>query len=118
MAQYRISAPAQSDIVDILRHYQIQFGTTARLRYQELIITALEDIAAVPNRIGSSFRDEIAPGLKSFHLYHSRKRAATSKGLVQRPRHIIFYRLAQDQVIEIVRLLHDAMEVRLHLPED
>ncbi len=118
MAQFRIPAPTQSDIVDILSHCQIQFGTTARQRYQDLILTALEDIANTPNRIGSSFRDEIAPGLKSFHLYHSRKRAATSKGLVQRPRHIIFYRLADDQVIEIVRLLHDALEVRLHLPQD
>jgi len=117
MTQYRITDTALADITDILRHSQVQFGTTARLRYQELIRTAIEDLATVPNRIGSSLRDEITPGLRSFHLCHSRKRAATSNDMVQRPRHVMFYRLADDQVIEVVRLLHDAMEARLHLPE-
>jgi toxin ParE1/3/4 len=36
---------------------------------------------------------------------------------VQNPRHILFYRMADDQVIEVVRILHNAMEARLHLPE-
>ncbi|XXD87701.1 hypothetical protein J3P91_15200 [Pseudomonas sp. Z4-7] len=30
----------------------------------------------------------------------------------------MFYRVANDDVIEVVRLLHDAMEVHLHLPND
>lgn len=118
MAQYRISAPAQSDIVDILRYSQTQFGAAARQRYQQLIIVALEGIAASPHRIGSSFRDEIAPGLRSIPLFHLRNHPVTPADIVQKPRHIIFYRLADDEVIEVVRLLHDAMEVKLHLPED
>ncbi|AZC84044.1 MULTISPECIES: type II toxin-antitoxin system RelE/ParE family toxin [Pseudomonas] len=118
MTQYRITNTALSDIADILKHTQVQFGTGARVRYQELIRTAIEDLALVPTRIGSSMRDEVAFGLRSFHLVHSRKRAATANGMVQSPRHIVFYRLAEDQVIEIVRILHDAMEARLHLPQD
>ncbi len=54
-------------------------------------------------------------GLRSFHLTYVRNQAATATGTVQRPRHIVFYRLADDQIIEIVRILHDAMEVRQHL---
>ncbi|WP_248916029.1 type II toxin-antitoxin system RelE/ParE family toxin [Pseudomonas moorei] len=118
MTQYRISDTALSDIADILKHSQIQFGTGARVRYQELLRTAIEDLAHAPSRIGSSMRDEVVPGLRSFHLVHSRKRAATANGMVQRPRHVVFYRVATDQVIEIVRILHDAMEARLHLPQD
>lgn len=30
----------------------------------------------------------------------------------------MFYRMANDDVIEVVRLLHDAMELQLHLPND
>ncbi|EGH68088.1 hypothetical protein PSYAC_24928 [Pseudomonas syringae pv. actinidiae str. M302091] len=30
----------------------------------------------------------------------------------------MFYRVANDDMIEVVRLLHDAMEVQLHLPND
>lgn len=118
MPQHHVSAPAQSDIVNILRHYQAQFGIACRQRYQDLILTALEDIAAVPYRIGSSFRDEIAPGLRSFHLFHSRKRAANSEGVVQKPQHVIFYRLADDQSIEVVRLVHETLEARLYLPKE
>jgi toxin ParE1/3/4 len=51
-------------------------------------------------------------------LFHWRNHAVTPADIVQKPRHIIFYRLADDEVIEVVRLLHDAMEVKLHLPED
>lgn len=39
-------------------------------------------------------------------------------GTVKSPRHIVFNRVANDDVIEVVRLLHDAMEVQLHLPND
>ncbi|MBK5304371.1 hypothetical protein JFT92_24515 [Pseudomonas sp. TH35] len=37
---------------------------------------------------------------------------------VKSPRHIVFYRAANDDVIEVVWLFHDAMKVQLHLPED
>jgi toxin ParE1/3/4 len=50
----------------------------------------------------------------SYHLIYSRQQAKHPKS----PRHIVFYRVANDDVIEVVRLLHDAMEVQLHLPND
>ena len=45
MLQYRVSNPARADIVDILRLSQTQFGDQARLRYQALILTALQALA-------------------------------------------------------------------------
>lgn len=118
MQQYRISNAARADIVDILRLSQEQFGDKARLRYQALILTALQDIAGMPYRIGSHDRDELAPGLRSYHLIYSRQQAKQSHGTVKSPRHVMFYRVTGDEVIEVVRLLHDAMEVQLHLPND
>ncbi|MBV4496033.1 type II toxin-antitoxin system RelE/ParE family toxin [Pseudomonas sp. SWRI12] len=116
MSQYRISNAARADIVDILRLSLTQFGDQARQRYQILILTALQDIAGMPSRIGSQDRDELAPGLRSYHLIYSRQQAKHPFGTVKSPRHIVFYRVANDDVIEVVRLLHDAMEAQLHLP--
>lgn len=48
MLQYRVSNPARADIVDIvdiLSLSQTQFGDQARLRYQALILTALQALA-------------------------------------------------------------------------
>ncbi len=118
MSQYRISNAARTDIVDILRSSQLQFGGAARHRYQALILTALQEIAALPQRIGTAGRDDIAPGLRSYHLTHSRQSARQSRAYVKKPRHIVFYRVLTGDVIEVVRLLHDAMDVQLHFPEE
>jgi hypothetical protein len=42
MQQYRFFNPVRADIVDILRFSQTPFGDQARLRYQALILTALQ----------------------------------------------------------------------------
>lgn len=116
MSQYRISNAARADIVDILR--LSQFCDQARQRYQALILAALQAIAGAPYRVGSPDRDELAPGLRSYHLIYSRQQAKHPHGTVKSPRHIVFYRVADGDVIEVIRLLHDAMEVQLHLPND
>ncbi|POR73222.1 type II toxin-antitoxin system RelE/ParE family toxin, partial [Pseudomonas syringae] len=107
MSQYRISNAARADIVDILRLSQTQFGDQARQRYQALILAALRAIAGTPHRIGSQERDELAPGLRSYNLIYSRQQAKQAHGTVKSPRHIVFYRVANDDMIEVVRLLHD-----------
>ena len=72
MPQYRISNAARADI---LRFSQTQFGDQARQRYQALILSKLQAIADTPYRIGSHDRDELAPGLRSYHLIYSRQQA-------------------------------------------
>ncbi len=32
-------------------------------------------------------------------------------GVVKKPRHVIFFRQAEDDTLEILRLLHDSMDV-------
>lgn len=113
MAQYRITQDARADIVDILRHYQAQSGLAARRRYQGLILATLDAIANQPDRNGSYERDEIGPGLRSLHLVHCL--SSSPAGRTQRPRHVMLYRLGADAVVEVVRLLHEAMAVQRHL---
>ncbi|HEP8841380.1 TPA: type II toxin-antitoxin system RelE/ParE family toxin [Pseudomonas aeruginosa] len=99
MAKYRISHDAQADIVDILRFTHNRFGDAARRRYQALISAALEAVATDPQQVGSISREELGAGLRSIHL-----------------RHFVFYRVATDQVLEVVRVLHDSMDLDQHLP--
>lgn len=51
-------------------------------------------------------------------LTYLRQQPKDPHGTVKSPRHIVFYRMVNDDLIEVVRLLHDAMEVPLHLPDD
>lgn len=117
MAQYRLSAAAQADLAGILAWTQDHFGIPARLRYQALIVSALRDLAAQPDRPGSTQRPELGEGVRSWHLRLSRERARTATGIVRHPRHFLIYR-TQDAYLIIGRVLHDAMELEQHLSED
>jgi toxin ParE1/3/4 len=117
MPAYRLSQPATADILDILVWTAMHFGDSARRRYQVLITTALLDIETDPLLPGSRSRLELGPGIRSFHLEHSRRRAMSPDGIVQRPRHLILYRFLDPAVIGIGRILHDAMDIERHLPK-
>lgn len=69
----------------------MQFGDQARLRYQALTLSALQAIAGTPYRIGSLDRDELASGLRSYHLIYSRQQAKHPHGMVKSQRHIVFF---------------------------
>lgn len=118
MAAYRLSAAAQEDIIELLACTDANFGEVARLRYERLLITALLDIATNPERLGSVDRPELGENIRSYHLRHSRERARTKQGIVQRPRHLLLYRFVRTDLVGIGRVLHDAMELERHLPSD
>ncbi|MCC5872009.1 MAG: type II toxin-antitoxin system RelE/ParE family toxin [Gammaproteobacteria bacterium] len=113
MMLYRLSAAARGDIVDILARTHERFGDLAAKRYEILIITALRDIAAEPDRPGSRHRPELGQGVRSWHLVLSRDRARRESGMVRRPRHFLIYRVDDDRV-DVGRVLHDAMELADH----
>jgi toxin ParE1/3/4 len=114
MAQYRLSAAAQSDLIDILAWTDEHFGAAARERYEALLVTALRDVSSQPNRPGSLERPELGKGVRSWHLRLSRDRARTKTGIVRQPRHFLIYRV-ESGVIIVARVLHDAMELARHL---
>jgi toxin ParE1/3/4 len=93
-----------------------EFGKDAALRYDALLTQVFADIAADPDRLGAQQRPELASGVMVYHLCFSRDRARGPLGAVRHPRHFVIYR-RQDHVIEILRVLHDARELRRHLPE-
>jgi hypothetical protein len=49
------------------------------------------------------------PGILSFHIRHSREAP------VGRPVHVIFHRAFQPDLVEIVRVLHERIELGWHI---
>lgn len=117
MAILRLSPPAEQDIENILAYSESEFGETARLRYEALLETALRDLASDPDRAGVRRRGELGPSVRSYHLLLARDRAKTAHGIVRRPRHMVIFRVSGN-VLEIGRILHDAMETEEHLPPE
>jgi len=114
MLRYRLSDSAQADAISVLAWTHEQFGETARLRYESLIVAALRDVAMQPDRPGSILRPELGAGIRSWHLRLSRNHAATGTGVVRWPRHFLVYRLEPDLLV-VGRVLHDAMELAQNL---
>ena len=116
MRRTTLTKAARGDIVDSLKRSVEGFGIAGRRRYQALIRKAIQDVAADPTRPGSRERSDLSPGMHSYHLAHSRERARTADGIVRNPRHILLYHCPDLQTVEILRVLHDAMDLLRHLP--
>lgn len=114
MFRYRLSEAAQGDVLDILAWTDEQFGKTARLRYESLVVAALRDVAQHPDRPGSLARPELGADIRSWHLRLSREQVNPGVGIVRRPRHFLVYCLEPGLVV-VGRVLHDAIELARHL---
>jgi toxin ParE1/3/4 len=113
-----ILAPAaQRDIRAALEWSEERFGRRAAARYRALLKQALRDIAAEPERPGSTERTELTEGARTYHLRFSRDRVRGAE-TVKEPRHFLVYRTRKDGVIEVARVLHDARNLERHLPEE
>lgn len=112
MVRYRLTRAAQSDIVSILGWSDEQFGSEARERYQALMAAAIRDAASRLDDVGHTLRPELGDGVFSWHLSQSRSRSRG--GSVRRPRHFLICQ-RDAEVLVIVRVLHDAMDLRRHV---
>jgi len=112
-----IASKAKSDMVSILAWTCDNFGIQTMQRYAKLIQTAIEEVAANPEVAGSVKRPELAKGCRTYHLFHSRKKAGARKSRIRNPRHFLLYRVTEAGAAEIGRILHDSMELDQHLPE-
>ena len=106
MWRIRLSGAAERDFADILRATRARFGTRQLGVYRVTLLEALRALGEGPGVAGSVGRDEIFAGLRSLHVARGRRRG----------RHFIMYRVVEDDMIEIVRVLHDGMELAGHIP--
>ena len=105
----RLSAAAQADFQDIVRWTLAQFGPVQAQAYARTLTQAVEALAAGPQVIGVRARDDIAKGWFTLHVARNGRKG----------RHFVMFRIGEDegqQVIDVLRLLHDAMDLPRHLP--
>ena len=117
MLQYRVSPVAEADLEGILSWTLQTFGNQSRMRYYALISQAILDVADDPQRTGCLSRDILTAGASIYHLTHSRLHVPPASGRVKRPRHFLLFRIVDDGVLEIGRILHDSVELAQHIPQ-
>lgn len=115
MARFRLAGPAQIDLANILSISAERWGTAGRQRYAAVLAAAMRQVAAVPDGPLTRKRPDLRSGIRRFHIRYARRSA---EGLtVRKPAHVLYYRVAEEGVIEIVRVLHERMEPSRHLDD-
>ena len=102
----RLGAAAELDFANILRWTTENFGVRQSRVYRDTLVQAIGELADGPNVAGSKARDEIIAGFRTLHVARRGRRGS----------HFLMYRAAPNSTIEIVRILHDRMDLRRHVP--
>jgi toxin ParE1/3/4 len=102
----RLGAAAEVDFANILKWTAENFGARQSRVYRNTLVQAIGELADGPDAVGSKARDEIMAGLRTLHTARRGRRG----------RHFLMYRAAPNSTIEIVRILHDRMDLRRHVP--
>lgn len=105
----RLSAAAETDYRQILRWTLKNFGPSQTKDYAAALTTALKALCAGPTTIGVKAREEIGTNLWTLHVAREGRKG----------RHFVLFRVSRVQehlVIDVLRLLHDSMDVERHLP--
>jgi len=102
----RLAAAAERDFVGILHWTVDNFGKAQARAYASTVRGALRDLAHGPEIAGCQTRDDIAPGIRVLHVARKRRKG----------RHFVLFRAdAATSTIDVLRLLHDSMELARHL---
>lgn len=101
-----LSSAAELDFANILHWTASTFGRRRARVYRDILLQAIGTLTEGPDLAGSRLRREIRPGIRTLHVARGRRRG----------HHFLLYRCIDDETIEILRLLHDSMDLPRHLP--
>lgn len=104
----RLSAAAEADFSNILHWTTRQFGEAQADAYHVALAAAVATLADGPEAPGARKRDDIATGLMTLHVARGKRRG----------RHLVLYRARaglEPPVIDVLRVLHDAMDLPRHI---
>jgi toxin ParE1/3/4 len=102
----RLGGAAELDFANIVKWTAENFGAQQSRVYQGTLVQAIGELAEGPDVAGSKARDEIMPGLRTVHVARHGRRGS----------HFLMYRVVPSTTVEIVRILHDRMDLQRHLP--
>jgi len=102
----RLGAAAEVDFANILGWTAEKFGARQSRVYRNTLVQAIGELSDGPDIAGSKPRDEIMPGLRTLHVARHGRRGS----------HFLMYRAGPRSTIEIVRILHERMDLQRHTP--
>jgi toxin ParE1/3/4 len=107
----RLTAAAEGDFRQILTWTSARFGEKQARAYGEALSAALRALTAGPTIAGVRARSDIGKGMYTLHVARQGRKG----------RHFVVFRTGRESshnVIEVLRLLHDSMDLQRHLPSD
>ncbi len=101
-----LSETAETDFREIIRWTAERFGSQQADSYAKWLVSTLTRLTDGPELAGAKARDDIMDGLYTLHM--------GTKGR----RFVLFRTTGTDRhrCVEVLRILHEAMELRRHLP--
>jgi toxin ParE1/3/4 len=102
----RLGLIAERDLIKIVGWTAENFGAQQARVYRRTLLLAIRALGAGPDPPGSRARDDIVRGLRALHIARAGRRG----------RHFLIYRVVGEREIEIIRILHDSMDFRRHVP--
>ena len=102
----RLADQAAQDVEEILDWTLEQFGPLQMETYTEVINDALEALTEGPGNLGVRWPSELGGNVATLHVARQGRKG----------RHLLVFRVDQSEYrIEIVRVLHDSMDLPRHL---
>lgn len=105
----RLTATAEADFRKIVHWSAREFGERQARNYALTLSQALEALADGPAIVGARHREDIGRGLLSLHVARGGRKG----------RHFVIFRARREgdgRTIEVLRILHDAMDLPRHVP--
>jgi toxin ParE1/3/4 len=100
-----LSEAAKADLKNIQRWTVREFGERQSRVYEETLFLAIASLTVGDKVPGARSRDELSRGLYSLHV--------SRKG--RKGRHFLIFRIRGAGEWELVRVLHDSMDLAQHL---
>lgn len=101
----RLADRAELDLLDIATWTAENFGSRQAEYYVETVTLAIEALHDGPETLGAKARDDIGPGIRALHVARQGRKG----------RHFVVFKEAEGQIIDVLRLLHDSMDLARHV---
>src|SRR4051812_5426703 len=101
----RLSASAELDFANILKWTSENFGPQQAEVYRHVLVEAIGELTEGPDVAGCKVRSEIAKNLRTLHVARHGRRGS----------HFLMYRTDFRRTIEVVRILHERMDLQRHV---
>lgn len=100
---YRLTGPAELQLIEVLAESRFRHGEAAKRRYELLIRTALESVGDDPGLPGS-WPVRRFPGVRVYEIAQSRHRVPRENRVAD-PWHKLVYCVADDGVVAILAIV-------------